>query len=197
MKITRLTILLFVVISSSCGLSAGKSNTSNDDKAEVRDLVIQVLKWHERNGVFNGFVPIFNANDSLAIGMDLKVLQDALDNFAESKLFDKEFINNYSNIVTSIDKKIKNREIVFMDGDMPPYAGANPWCNCQDYPYANPWDKIDVKFVNIDNDDAVLTWTWGDSDWSKYFKYKVKAKKIKGAWKISYLEGFDFDEMTK
>ena len=44
MKITRLTILLFVVISSSCGLSAGKSNTSNDDKAEVRDLVIQVLK---------------------------------------------------------------------------------------------------------------------------------------------------------
>src|SRR5690554_7678236 len=124
MKITRLTFLLFVVISSSCGLSAGKSNTSNDDKAEVRDLVIQVLKWHERNGVFNGFVPIFNANDSLAIGMDLKVLQDALDNFAESKLLDKKFINNYIIILTSMVKKIKKRKMVFMEEVMLPNEGS-------------------------------------------------------------------------
>lgn len=197
MKFFCPSLLLFAVIFSSYGRAETKPDSTTEDKKEMRDLVIRLLKWHENNDVFEGFVPIYNETSRLAIGMDLKALQEALDNLTESNFFDKEFINNYSNIVTSIDKKIKNREIVFMDGDMPPYAGANPWCNCQDYPYENPWDKIDIDFISIDKSSAVLTWTWGDSDWSKYFKYKVRAKKKNGEWRISYLEGFDFNDLTK
>lgn len=197
MKYINLTFLLIGLICFSCGQTGTKTDSATDDKTQIKNLVIQVLNWHDKNGTFNGFEPIFNSNDSLAIGMDLNVLQDELDKFTKTKLFDKEFVDNYSKIVKTIDKKIKSKEISFMDGDMPPYAGADPWCNCQDIPYDNPWDKIVVKFISIDNDNAVLTWTWGDSDWSKDFDYKVKAKKSDGTWKISYLQGFDFEIMTR
>lgn len=197
MRYINLIILLITLIGFSCGQTGTKAETATDDKTQIKNLVIRVLKWHDKNGVLNGFEPIFNPNDSLAIGMDLKVLQNELDNFTKTKLFDKEFVENYSKIVKTIDKKIRNKEISFMDGDMPPYAGADPWCNCQDIPYDNPWDKIDVKFISIDKDNAELTWTWGASDWSKDFDYKVKVKKTEGTWKISYLQGFDIKVMTR
>jgi hypothetical protein len=197
MRYINLTILLIGLICFTYGQTWTKTDSAIDDKTQIKNLVIQVLKWHDKNGTFNGFEPIFNPNDSLAIGMDLNVLQKELDKFANTNLFDKEFIENYDKIVKTIDKKIKNKEIELWDGDMPPYAGADPWCNCQDIPYDNPWDKIDVKFISIDKDNAVLTWTWGDSDWSKDFEYKVKAKKTEGTWKISYLQGFDFNVMTR
>jgi hypothetical protein len=94
-------------------------------------------------------------------------------------------------------KKIKSKEIQWLEGDMPPYAGADPWCNCQDIPYDDPWDKIEIKFQSIDKENATLTWTWGNSDWSKDFNYKVKAKKTDGVWKISYLQGFDINEFVR
>jgi hypothetical protein len=46
-------------------------------------------------------------------------------------------------------------------------------------------------------ENATLTWTWGNSDWSKDFNYKVKAKKTDGVWKISYLQGFDINEFVR
>lgn len=99
-------ILLITLIGFSCGQTGTKAETATDDKTQIKNLVIQVLKWHDKNGVLNGFEPIFNPNDSLAIGMDLKVLQNELDNFTKTKLFDKEFVENYSKIVKTIDKKI-------------------------------------------------------------------------------------------
>lgn len=197
MRYINLTIFLIVLICSSCGQTANKANSIINDKTQIKDLLIQVLKWHDKNGTYTGFEPIFNPKDSLAIGMDLKVLQSELDNLTKTNQFDKEFVDNYSLIVKTIDKKIKNKEIVFMQGDLPPFAGADPWCNCQDIPYDNPWDKIDIKFISIDKDNADLTWTWGESDWSKDFNYKVRAKKANGIWRISYLQGFDLKVMTR
>lgn len=170
---------------------------SNGDKEQIGNLVKQVLKWHEKNGVLAGFEPIFEPNDSLVKGMNLTVLKPELKKLTESKLFDKEFVDNYENVVLTIDKKIKSKETQWIEGDMPPYAGADPWCNCQDIPYDNPWDKIEITFQNLDKDNATLTWTWGNSDWSKDFNYKVKAKKTDGTWKISYLQGFDINEFVR
>jgi len=181
----------------SCNQTRTKTDSAIDDKTQIKNLVIQVLKWHDKDKSSDELKPIFNPNDSLAIGMDLQALSNELDKFTKSNLFDKEFIDNYSKIVKAIDKKIKTKEIIFKDGDMPPYAGADSWCNCQDIPYDNPWDKIDVKFINLDKENAVLTWTWGNSEWSKDFNYKVSAKKFRGTWKISYLQGFDYNVMIK
>jgi hypothetical protein len=188
-----------------CGQAGSKNNSSqsdtvvnsNNDKEQIGYLIKQVLKWHEKNGVFAGFDPVFNPKDSSAIGMDLDKLKPVLKKLTNSKLFDKEFVDNYENIVLKIDKQIKNKEIQFLAGDIPPYAGGDPWCNCQDMPYDNPWDKIEIKFQSIDKDNATLTWTWGNSGWSKDFNYKVKTKKTDGAWKISYLQGFDINQFVR
>jgi|LSQX01.1.fsa_nt_gb hypothetical protein len=202
---TFLITLLLGLFLFGCGQAGSKNSSSqsdtivdsNGDKEQIGNLVKQVLKWHEKNGVLAGFEPIFIPNDSLVQGMDLTILKPELKKLTESKLFDKEFVDNYESIVLKIDKKIKSKEIQWLEGDMPPYAGADPWCNCQDIPYDDPWDKIEIKFQSIDKENATLTWTWGNSDWSKDFNYKVKAKKTDGVWKISYLQGFDINEFVR
>lgn len=202
---TFLITLLLGLFLFGCGQTGSKNSSSqsdtivdsNGDKEQIGNLVKQVLKWHEKNGVLAGFEPIFIPNDSLVQGMDLTILKPELKKLTESKLFDKEFVDNYESIVLKIDKKIKSKEIQWLEGDMPPYAGADPWCNCQDIPYDDPWDKIEIKFQSIDKENATLTWTWGNSDWSKDFNYKVKAKKTDGVWKISYLQGFDINEFVR
>jgi len=193
---------LFILSCSQAGNknSSTKSDTItniNDDKEQIVNLVKQVLKWHENNGTFTGFDPMFNPKDSVVIGMNLNTLKEELNKFTKSNLFDNEFIDNYKNIFLKIDKKIKSKEIQWHDGDMPPYGSVDPWCSCQDYPYDNPWDKIEINFTNLDKESVILTWTWGNSEWSKGFNYKVKAKKIDGTWKISYLQGFDINEFIK
>ncbi len=71
---------------------------------------------------------------------------------------------------------------------MPSFANdVNPWCLCQDNP-ENYWKTITIKNCVFEGENGVFKWTWGDK-----FEYKAKAKKINNAWKIDYLEGFDFD----
>ena len=113
------------------------------------------------------------------------------------KILDYNYLWSSSARVNETPSKLRKAQIEWMDGDMPPYAGADPWCNCQDIPYDNPWDQIEFKFLSLDKGNAVLTWTWGHSDWSKDFDYKVKAKKSDGTWKISYLQGFDINDFVK
>ena len=206
MKYYIFLITLLVGLSLvACGQAENSDNPSEgdamedatNDKQQVEDLVKKVLKWHDENGTYVGFKPLYNPSDDLVIGMDLNVLQNELDKFAKTNMFDKEFIENYGAIVKTIDDKIKSKEISFMDGDMPSYVGADPWCNCQDVPYENPWDKIEITFLNVDQENATLTWTWGNSEWSKNFNYEVKAKKIEGTWKISYMQGFEINAFVQ
>ena len=191
MRYINLTILLVVLICSSCGQTGTKANSSTDDKTQIINLVKQVLKWHDKDNQLIGFGTISNPKDSLIIGMDLKLIDKGLEKLVNTDYFDKEFINNYKMIILKIDNRIKNKELVWHDGEEPPYANADPWCDCQDTPYDNAWAKIDIKFVNIDKDKAELSWTWGNSDWSKNFKYEIKVKKVNGVWRISYMQGFN------
>jgi len=165
-----ITLLLGLFL-LSCGRYGSNNNStkgemvpnSNDDKVKIVNLVKQVLKWHEKNGTLTGFEPMINLKDSVVIGLNLNTLKEELNAFAKSNLFDEEFISNYKNIFLKIDKKLKSKEMQWHDGDMPPYGSIDPWCRCQDYPYDNPWDKIEIKFISLDKESAIITWTWGNS----------------------------------
>jgi len=196
MRYRNLAFLLIGLIFISCGQRKTETDSATDDKAQLSELVINALKWHDKNSAYDGFEPVYNS-EGLAVGMDLDILEKELDRFTESNLFDKEFIDNYSKIVRTIDKQIKSKELVFTDEDMPPYGGADPWCNCQDIPYENPWDDIIFDFLSLDSEKATFKWTWGDPTWDEYFTYLVEAKKTNETWKITYLEGFDFKLMTE
>lgn len=175
-------------------------NTTNvtTDEEQIESLVKQLYKWQESKTSIIGFVPIPDKNDSIYVGMDLKELKKGIKVLRESNFFSNEFLDNYNRIVLTIDKKLKNKDFEWIVGELPPFGNdANAWCNCQDYPYDNPWDNMKFEFISINNENAVLTWTWGNSEWSKDFNYKVKVIKIGGKWKISYLQGFDFYEFTR
>ena len=58
------------------------------------------------------------------------------------------------------------------------------------------------RSIELNNDRAELNWKWGglysnvDSSW-KEFSYKFQAVKENEIWKVAYLQGFDFDEITQ
>jgi hypothetical protein len=174
--------------------------TSDKSKAkeDISELIRQLYKWEDKNQITIGQTAITDENEEKVVGLDTIKNLEFIDQFRKTNLFSAEFLSNYQKIVKTLDQKFKTKEIEWLAGDMPPYGnGSNPWCNCQDEPYAEYWDKIEITFIELNQSHAALTWTWGQSDWSKDFNYKVRVRKENEKWKISYLQGFDFDEITK
>ncbi|HQR00689.1 MAG TPA: DUF3828 domain-containing protein, partial [Ferruginibacter sp.] len=82
---------------------------------------------------------------------------------------------------------MRSGKTTWLTNDLSPFGNdANPWCNCQDYP-DDYWKRLTIRDIKAVGDSAVFSWTWGDD-----LRYRVKAKKENGNWKISYLQGFDF-----
>ena len=188
MTLCKLSLLLFGF------LLIGSNSKLPSDKEQIINLVKQAYKWHDTDKAENDIVPINDINDSIVIGIDLEKQKLRLDELRKTNLFTEDYINNNYKIAQIIDTKVRNKEFncEWLVGDIPPFSNnTDPWCNCQDYPYDNPWDKIEITFENLDKENATLTWTWGYSEWSKGFKYLVKVKKINNTWKISYLQGYD------
>lgn len=210
MKFTGLLILTIGMTFNSCSQNS-KTTPTIENKPEKKDifdasiarneiseLIRQLYKWADKNNITIGQTAITDENEEKVIGLDTKKNLEFIDQFRKTNLFSEEFLSNYQKIVKTLDKKFKTKEIEWLAGDMPPFGnGNNPWCNCQDEPYIDYWNKIEITFIELNQSEATLTWTWGQSDWSNNFKYKVKVRKENEKWKISYLQGFDFDEITK
>jgi hypothetical protein len=117
-----------------------------------------------------------------------------------------EFIENYNQIILTLDKKIRNNEFEqWFVGYLPNFTfanGAAPWCLCQDVPYdePSPWDHVEIEIINFNDGKAAGIWKWGSlkphtlhSSWEE-FSYKFRAIKENNKWKIAYMQGFDFEE---
>lgn len=208
MKKVAVVVLHFAQILSSCTGIDHKETTGNDNRqsepADERGQIIELVKrmynWHETYSSKNDLVCLTDARHSVYIGIDLEKQKMRSAELRNSGFFSDEFIANDYKISEEIDRKLRNKEYgeEWMVGYLPPFGpDANAWCNCQDYPYDNPWDKIEIKFNSLDDRHSTITWTWGESEWSKNFEYEVRLSKVDGTWKISYLEGFDFDNFTR
>lgn len=167
------------------------------DKEQIKNLVKSAYKWYDANSSESDFEPIPNEADSIYVGIDLKKHQTRLENLKKSGFFAEEFLNNYNKIAETLDKKLKSKEFEWLVGELPRFGNdASPWCNCQDYISENPWDNIILNFTNSDASNAEFSWTW-NNETAKTFTYKMKAQKVDNQWKISYLEGFNFENFTK
>lgn len=196
MKHIKLKTLLFGLLLLSCNPSDSKKNlvteekasTPTDNKEQIQKLIRQVYKWHEGQKPSNNDM-ITDNKDSIYIGFNLDQLKQDIEELKATNFFSNEFIDNYNKIYATLDKKLRNKELEWLVGDMPPFGNdVNPWCNCQDNP-DNYWQTMKINKIAFDNNVATFTWTWGDN-----FEYKVNAIKQNDNWKISYLEGFDFNE---
>jgi len=181
-----------------------KSDSSNDEK-EIQLLVRNVLSWGESKKSIDLIPVLTDSKDSLCIGFDLEKVKANLEILRSTGYFSAEFIDNYNQILLTLDKEMKNKQFTpWSTGELPPFNFANdvdPWSDCQDVPYDTPdaYSLVEVHVVNLNKEDGELYWKWGrlkkdnDPSWKK-FTYKFKVKKENGKWKVSYLEGFDFKQ---
>ena len=162
------------------------------DKAEHQKLLRQIYEWHETESIKSDFNPVADSVRVNYTGLDYAIPNARLSELRQTDFFTEEFLGNYHKIALTIDEKLKNNEIEWLVGDLPPFGNdANPWCNCQDNP-DKYWERITIDEVVFDKENATFVWTWGK--WGEDdFKYHVKAVKENDIWKIKYMEGFDFN----
>lgn len=177
---------------NSNSISENKTEILNpkNDSLELQKLVRDLYKWNETKNSNPDFdVLQKEKTDTIYANLDLDAHKQRLNELKETNFFDKEFLDNYDKIGVTIDEKMRNKSLVYYIGELPSFGNdANPWCNCQDNP-DNYWKILTIKKLNIKDNQADFVWTWGDD-----FEYKTKAVKENNVWKISYLEGFDFNE---
>jgi hypothetical protein len=208
MKTNRLLTLLIGLTILSCNQTSQRTNSKENkvknlttsenlvNKEEIQNLIIQVLIWADSKKTIDLLPMITDSKDSVYIGFDLEKHEQNLQKLKETNFFATEFIDNYNQIILTLDKGIRNSEYEqWLVGHLPTFIfanGANPWCMCQDTPSDIAGNLDVIKFDNVSGE---LFWNWGtDSDW---INFKIRVIKENNKWKIAYLQGFDFNESTR
>jgi len=183
-----------------------KATTALSDTVQIQSLIRNMLNWAEVKKCGCDLTPAIE-KDSVYIGFDTEKLKTTIKQLDSTNFFSPGFIDNYRQIILTLDKKLRCGELhKWQVGELPTFSFANdvdPWCLCQDVPYdkPSPWDWVVVKVVKLEKDKGDFVWKWGKpelngADWNK-MSYKFSAEKINGQWRISYLQGFDYKQSVQ
>jgi hypothetical protein len=171
-----------------------------NQKKDVEFLVKNLYKSIEtvRYATVDSY-PVSDEKDSIYICLDFVQVDANIRALKKTDFFANEFIENWEKLTVFIDKKLKSAEEEWLIGDMSPFWGSDVdrWCLCQDIPNDNFWEDMQFDFLEMDNQQATLTWTWGNSEWSENFNYKIRVIKENGTWKIAYMQGFDINNFIE
>ncbi|MCK6601770.1 MAG: hypothetical protein L6Q77_08090 [Bacteroidetes bacterium] len=200
--------LIFVVLFSGCNkadnktTSATEEKTLTDDQEQIQNLIRQVLTWADSKNTI-GLLPVLTDNhDSIYVGFDLNKHNRNLENLRQTNFFATEFIENYNQIILTLDEGLKKGDYgLWLVGDLPPFffsSDRSPWCNCQDN---YDWNKVEVRVIELTENYGELEWIWGGLNADTHqswrdFSYKFRVIKENDKWKIAYLSGFDFKKST-
>jgi hypothetical protein len=179
-----------------------KSTDTLNDKEEIKKLIKQVLIWSETKEAIDLLPALTDSQDSIYIGFDLNKLKSNLDKLKETNFFTTEFIDNYNQIILTLDKKLKTGEYdKWLVGDLPTFIFANdydPWWNSQEQ-FSLQFATIEI--ISLTKNNGEFYFKCGDKghgcDGLENFKMRFRVVKEDNRWKISYLEGFDFKESTR
>ena len=169
---------------------------------EIKVLIINILSWSDSKNTFIVAPPNVIENDTVFKSFDNAQLSKNLIILGKTGFFTKGFIDNYKNIINTLDRKLKNGDYgKWYGGELPPFRfdnDVNPWCNCQD---SFPWEEVKTEVISLDDNEGELYWKFGsdagdDPSWSE-FRYKFKVAKESGKWKIDWMEAFDFETSIK
>jgi hypothetical protein len=166
------------------------------DKEEIQKLIRQVLSWSESKETIDLLPVLADNKDSVYVGFNMDELKENIDKLKETGFFSAEFIENYNQIILTLDRKLRNKDYIkWFIGDLPPFKFANdinPWCLCQGY---SSDDFYDIEINKLNCKSGEIMWKWeNDSNW-KNFRFRVIKENNK--WKISYMEGFDYNESIR
>ncbi len=186
-----LMLLLFANLAHSQNTNISVSIHTKADSADLKALVVKLLKWHDTDKNLDFELAFQNPKDTVYSGINWTVHKNRVTELEKTNFFSKDFLDNYQKIASHLDKELKQNKTKYIVGELPPYGNdANEWCNCQDYP-SNIWKRLKVVALKINGNSATFRWTWGDN-----FFYSVKAKKENNIWKISELERFNIKNFS-
>ena len=184
-------LCFFLSFAYSQNTKVSATTNGNVDSAELKALVVKLLKWHGTDKK-SDFEPLLkNPTDTIYSGIDWQAHKQRIAELEKTNFFTKDFLDNYQKIALHLDKELKQNKIKYAVGDLAPYGNeANEWCNCQDYP-ANIFKRLKIVDLKINDNSAAFKWTSG----VKFF-YSVKAKKENDVWKIAELERFNIKNFS-
>jgi hypothetical protein len=202
MKYLSLIILILGFVIYGCNSQNFRTDKSekqaeiSQNRDEIQKLIREVLIWSASKETIDLLPVIEDSKNNVYSGFDMDKLKDNLNKLKQTGFFAIEFIENYNQIIRTIDKKLRNKEVeAWLVGDLPTFNfvnDINPWCQCQGF---SQEDFGSVEIIKIDSKSGELKWKWkAGSSWND-FKFRVM--KEDGKWKISYMEGFDFKHSTK
>lgn len=174
----------------------------SNDKKEILKLIKEVLIWGDSKESIELLPTVTDSKDSVYIGFDLLKLKSNLDKLKRTNYFATEFIDNYRQIIETIDKKLRKGEYEkWLVGDLPTFIFANdysPWWAGQE---SFPTEQGAIELINLDKDKGEFNFTCGEKgracEGMENYKMRFRVTKEDNKWKISYLDGFNFKESTR
>jgi hypothetical protein len=206
MTIFALTFLLTACSNSGSNATATKTTDTTkvqtqvtnhaEDSIELTSLVRKLYEWHETKYRSNGFpFKVSSPTDSIFTGIDWDAYNKNFEVYKKTNFFSQEFLDRHKTIALTIDSSIRKASIEwrnYQDGIPLWDTDADDWCGCQDSP-DNYWKRLIISNFKFSNDTVTFNWTWDKKDGiDPPFKYEMKAKKVNGVWRISYMEGFKY-----
>ncbi|MBP8033604.1 MAG: hypothetical protein KAZ71_03340 [Bacteroidia bacterium] len=169
---------------------------NSKDTEEIKILIRQALEWCSSKNTIDLLPVQADSKDSIYIGFDMNKHKKNIDKLRETGFFAEEFIENYNQIITVLDRNLRSKEFEkWKVGDFWTFGftnDINPWFfMCKDYTYTNP-DHLaffETEITKLDNEK-------GELYYGKSWAVKCRVVKENNKWKISYLEGFDFNKST-
>ena len=173
---------------------------TSGDSLKILTLTRQLYQWEDtlRCAFFSNIGKVTD-NQKTITEVDWEQFNKNVEILLKSGFFSYNFISSYKQVVEKIEHKLKNNlyEYKWFSDDPPPYwSGANIWCYCQDTPFDEYWNYIEISNIKISENTVSLNWNWGKGvewEWLQGDKkgYLIKVEKVNGEWKILYIDGFD------
>jgi hypothetical protein len=198
-------ILILGLIFLSCNqngqsvLNTDKTLDSDKDITEIQKLIKDVLIWSDSKAAID-LLPVFS-KDSV-YSFDMNKHKSNLDKLKTTNFFTNEFIDNYNQIILTLDKNLRNGIYdKWLVGDLPTFVFANdydPWWGGQEH-FSLDWADIEIITLNKTSGEFYFVCGAKATNCEGMQDYKMKFHVVRGdsIWRISYLEGFDYKESIR
>jgi len=107
-----------------------------NDTEEIKKLIIQVLTWADTVKSIDLLPVLTDTEGSFYIGFDMNKHKENLETLSETGYFSIEFIENYNQIILTLDRKLRNHEYEYewLVGDLPPFIFVSWWNGQERFP---------------------------------------------------------------
>jgi len=214
MKSIGLSVLIIGLTFSSCNqknktvtttenkLENLETSDKSKDKEEIQNLIRQALNWADSKKCIDLLPVITDSKDSVYIGFNFDKHKQNLEKLKSTGFFSTEFIDNYNQIILTLDNGLRNGNYEkWLVGDLPTFIFANdysPWWSGQE---SFSIEKSEIELIKLDKDKGEFYFTCGDKvagcEGMENYKMRFSVIRENDKWKISYMEGFDFKESTR